>query len=456
MGLLCYSDDFSGVVGGLLTPSLLDPYYSEIARQVLNYRESHKKCPGAHTLDLVTSLKEQFPDHAPIYEEIYQSILETKDGLNAEYLLKRATSFVKHQKMKRGISRAVDLLQRGDETSVAEAERELRSSLSETTELFDPGILLQDATKSLAFLDRSYEAFPTGIERIDSVALGPGRKRLHLFVALTGQGKSWWCVNLAKNALIAGLKVAYVSLELDAEEVCKRLIQSFFSVSQWDREVYYPLFERDELGRFLSLASRTVTRPNFSDTNIRPLLEEKLEGLARRPPVYVRQFPTGSLTMRELEGYLDGLEAGCKFIPDLLIVDYPDLMSFDATDYRISVGQVYKKLRGIAIERNMAVAAVSQAHRAAKGASVLTEASVAEDFSKVQTADVVITYNQTIDEYELGLARLFVAKGRTAADKFTVLISQAYGIGQFVMDSVGMVSSYWEHIRRERDEEDAE
>ena len=55
----------------------------------------------------------------------------------------------------------------------------------------------------------------------------------------------------------------------------------------------------------------------------------------------------------------------------------------------------------------------------------------------------VITYTATPHERRRGLARLYVAAGRVEADKFTTIITQSYGSGQFVRDSYGMFPEYW-------------
>jgi hypothetical protein len=79
---------------------------------------------------------------------------------------------------------------------------------------------------------------------------------------------------------------------------------------------------------------------------------------------------------------------------------------------------------------------------------------IAEDFRKAATADTVITYNQTPTEYKMGLARLFVAKAREDMKNFQVLLSQAYPIGQFCIDSCRMVdSTYWPLVDKENDDE---
>ena len=49
-------------------------------------------------------------------------------------------------------------------------------------------------------------------------------------------------------------------------------------------------------------------------------------------------------------------------------------------------------------------------------------------------------------EKKLGLARLFVAAGRNDQDGFTVVISQQYGLGAFVIDSAILSDGYWKHL----------
>jgi len=162
----------------------------------------------------------------------------------------------------------------------------------------------------------------------------------------------------------------------------------------------------------------------------------------------IRQFPTGALTVRELKAYLDSLEMSQRIVPDLLLVDYADLMSVGTRDYRHELSTLYKDLRGLAVERNIAVATASQANRESSGKKFITGRGVAEDFSKIATADVVITYNRTEAEMRLGTARLYVDKGRNEEDKFSVLIAQNYKTGQFCLGSTRMMDRYWRALEQ--------
>ena len=127
----------------------------------------------------------------------------------------------------------------------------------------------------------------------------------------------------------------------------------------------------------------------------------------------------------------------------------PDLMKLDKDNYRLALDETLKELRGIAVARNIALAAVSQSNRSGAKSKQVGVENVAEAWSKIAHSDVVITYTQTAQEHKLGLARLYVAAGRNDEDKFVVVISQSYSTGQFVVDSSLLRGTYWENLPTE-------
>jgi len=140
-------------------------------------------------------------------------------------------------------------------------------------------------------------------------------------------------------------------------------------------------------------------------------------------------------------------------VPTVLIVDYPDLMHFNKDNYRIALGTVTEELRGIAVERRLALFAPSQGNKNTMGAKYVRSKDVAEDVRKVNTADNVLTYSQTDGEKRHGLARLHVAHARNNESGDTVLITQSYTTGQFCMDSALMQRAYWDRLKAVTGEE---
>ena len=248
--------------------------------------------------------------------------------------------------------------------------------------------------------------------------------------------------------LLQRANVLHITLEMSDDMVLQRYFQSLFSIPKRPGEVKHTLFEFDELER-LSGFTEDVIKPTMDLQNkkIRKFLKEQTsEWGVRLDKLIVKQFPTRALTIQKLRGYLDNLETIEGFIPDILLLDYAQLLYTDLGNYRLATGRNYEDLRGIAVERNLALATVHQANRLGADAKELRDTQIAEDFSITATADVVITHSRTEEEDRLGLARLYVSKARYDEDRFTVLIAQAYGIGQFVLESTMMESLYWDRL----------
>jgi hypothetical protein len=271
-----------------------------------------------------------------------------------------------------------------------------------------------------------------------------------------GFGKTWYMGQLVKANWMHGRRSLVVTLEMPALQWAQRMHQSFFAIGKRKERYRRTGFELDEKGRFVAFERKTIrSRPSFEDTDIRSRLAKKLKSIEKRPPILIREFPTGSLSVKQLEAFLDMLEHRERFIPDLLVIDYADLMTLPNLDgdLRVKHGELHKQIRGIAGSRNIAVVSAVQANREGLKVSTVTEANIAEDYSKVGTVDTLITGSQTQSEKDLGLMRLFVAKGRDDVSKFQILLSQMYPIGQFVVESTMLNNAYWQVLRGD-DEDD--
>lgn len=260
-------------------------------------------------------------------------------------------------------------------------------------------------------------------------------------------------VSLGKHGLLHKKRVLHITCEMTKEQVAQRYVQSFFSVSQFDEVVKRMMFDVDDKGRFLGMDEEEMKkRPAFADSDIREFLSGRFEGLKRRPPLRIKEMPTGTATVDDVLRYLDALESTERFIPDEILIDYPDLFKIDPKYKQAMLTTIYTELRGrLAMERNVALGVVTQSTRSGLKKKVIDEGDVADDINKFRIADIGITYNQTDEEERMGLARLFVARARTKRKHQHILISQAYAVGQFCLDSVMMNDSYWQYVDRSDD-----
>lgn len=453
--LACWDQTQAPIIRGVVDISLFGGPYRVLVARIFDYIDRFKKPPGDHLPDLLADKLESGTREATLYTEIIEQLHASKDGVNATYVMSQLETFIKRQSLR---SIAIDLakaLQRDTEASLEEAQALLAKANTQTLSVFDPGIRLSDKKRSLAFLESAASAYPTGIPELDKRGFGPTRKELWLLIADSGAGKSWGLTQLAKCALMSRARVCHISLEMSDDFCAQRYFQALFAIAKRKESFQNVKFKRDTLGRITGFDDVRITpKLSLDDPGIRRKLEGLIDKWSLRllDNIFVKQFPTGALTIAQLKAYLDNLEATQSFLPDLLIIDYPDLFKLDKNNYRLALDEVFKELRGIAVARNIAVAAVSQSHRGAAKAKQVGADNVAEAYSKIAHSDVVLTYSQTKAEQKLGLARLYVAKGRNDSAKFAIVISQQYAIGSFVLDSNIMAGNYWEQLPQDQEE----
>lgn len=444
--LLCFSDEYATLIRHAITPNLFESaVFRDIAGHAIDFIDQFKAAIKEHLADeLEDVLKGNDKRKASSYSRVLDNLFLSKEHMNEKYVFDQLNAFVRQQKLKSALVRAVEAIEDG---RVGQAEVELQKGLSEQIVAFEPGVFLSDPKQALKFLEHEHDGIRTGIHDLDSHDIMLRPQEMFMMIAPAKKGKSWLLTHLGKNACMQRKRVLHITLEMSERRCAQRYVQSFFSVSKRQAAVRTTVFKKDDRGHMLDLEFEEIERPSLGDAKIRQTLSKRIQKeFKHRLPLIIKQFPTGMLTVPALTAYLDALERFHKFIPDVLLIDYPDLMKVDASNKRIEVGEIFKDLRGIAVERNIALGTVTQGNRESSKARIVTDAHVAEDYSKIATADIVLTYNQTPEEKKAGLARLFVTNSRNDEDKFMVLISQAYAIGQFCLDSALMTSDYWTKI----------
>lgn len=407
--------------------------YQRIAERAITYIEQYARPPRAHIRDLLEDELRR-ADEGPLLGRTLAAMEELEAELQPEYVLEKLEEFVALRQLAMVISDAADAVHAG---KLEEAREHLYALNATLRPGWSVGTFLTDTDKSLSFLDRRDEDFfSSGIDLLDDRGVRPARKQLLLLIAAAKKGKSWALVEIGKRALLHRKRVLHVSLENSEELTSQRYVQALFAMtSERVATIRVPVFKKDALGHCIDMQFDSRT-PELLSSETRSKVARKLHGLKKRAPLLIKEFPTSTLTIGHLNSFLDMLERQQHFVPDIMLVDYPDLMAIDSAALRVDTGRLFRELRGIAVARNIAIAAVTQGNRSSADARVVSHTHVAEDWSKIGTADTILTYSQTASEHDLGLARIFVAAARGVRDKYIVMISQNYDTGQFCIDSV--------------------
>lgn len=453
LSLLCFDDLNCKLVRAAVSPQLFESsVFREVAKHAIDFIDQYGEAIKDHLPDhLEDILKGDDARKAKTYERLLENLYASKDSVNGEYVISQLHKFVRLQNFKSALVQAVERVEDGD---IDGAEVVMQKGMVNQAVVFEPGLSLSSPKDIQALMeDSEEEGFPLGIDELDRLGIMPRRKELLFFLAPRGKGKSWFITHAVKHALLARWSVVIITLEMSEKSYGVRMIQSFFSISRSKAEVTVSRLSRDRDGNLEDILQERIERMTLSD----PDIKSKVIGRAgrefnRRPKFRIKQFPMRSLTIQGLEAYLDGLERFENFTPDLVCIDYPALMAIDAKNLRLEYGHIVESIRGLATKRNMATIVVGQGNRESETAATVTGDMAAEDISLLATADVFLTYSQTASEYVLGLARLFVEKSRTTEAKMSVLLTQAYAIGQFCLDSIRIKSAYWTMMQGKGDD----
>lgn len=450
--LLATSDESGKIIASTVAPETFEGDYRIVAERCIEYWRKYQKAPGDHLDDLMyDELNDKGHPRATAFKRIVTACYELAGTVNEKYILDSVRHFKRMQAMKRVIMESADKLNAGQEMAISEIEALWTDLLNARQIDFQPGMRLADWQRFQEFHEKRQGEFTTGIRELDERYITPARGTTLLFLGPPGRGKTWFCISCGVRALLQRKKVLHISLEMGEEETAGRYYQSMFGVTKREVAVWTTRFEVGEHHRFAGFHRERINVPFTLESS-----EATVELQARvRDPRFgmmmdnliIKSFPSGSLKIEELEAYMDNLETTEGFIPDLLILDYIGITDIDERNPRISLGRNFVRFRGACQRRNIAGVTAQQTRRRTAGGQQTRTDDVAEDWSMLGTTDMALLYAATDAEFERGLGRITVGKARGEEDRFMVLISQAYKMGQFCLDSIYMPRRYLDKLK---------
>jgi KaiC/GvpD/RAD55 family RecA-like ATPase len=302
--------------------------------------------------------------------------------------LKEIESFSKNKALANAVYDAVELIDKGNYGEVEKRVREailisLQSDLG--TNYFD-----DPRARLLAIKDGNGQV-STGWKAVDEKLYGGiNRGEITIWVAGSGVGKSLFLQNQALNLVKQGLNVVYISLEL-SEGLTSMRMDSMLT----------------EFG------TRDIFR-NLDAVEIKVKQSQRKSG-----DLYVKQIPQGS-TCNDIKVYLKNYEIERQRRPDVLIVDYLDLVfpnnkKINPSDLFIKDKFVTEEMRGIGVEYKMIVLTASQLNRSAIQEQEHDHSMIAGGISKIQTADNVISIFASTAMKERGQYQVQFLKTRSSS-----------------------------------------
>ena len=302
--------------------------------------------------------------------------------------------FCKNQEIKRAIMDSVGLLKMG---SYDEIKSKIDSAMKAGA---DTDIGHEYKKEVVArYNEAARHTVTTGWDVIDDLmdgGLAPGE--LGVVMAPAGIGKSWMLINIGANAIKQNKTVIHYTLELNENYVGQR----------YDSVI-------------TGIAAQNLK--NYTDD-----IEDKLKDISGE--LIIKYYPTKSTGVMGIKAHIEKtIMLGQT--PDLIIVDYADLLKVSSKDKHEALEELYEDLRGMAGEYGVPVWTATQANRSALEDDIIEADKIASSYGKVMVSDFLMSLSRKVEDKLSGTGRGHVIKNRFGPDGITLPSKINTNNGQF-------------------------
>ncbi|MFW9871900.1 MAG: hypothetical protein ACFFG0_02280 [Candidatus Thorarchaeota archaeon] len=410
-----------------------------LAGWCIEYYLKYGKAPGKDITSLIESKKTSLIDQATIsmIETFLQNANERykEFGFNVEYNIDRAIEFFR----KSNLNKLIEKIRGCTLSNDLEKADHLIANYRKVEKQYNTGIdVWSDISANIMALRSEEEQ-----NRILSFGGGLGklirpfrRKDFIAFVGPGKRGKSFWLIELAIMASLNGLNVIFISLEMTEAEILLRIQQRVMGMLEPDErgndiEIFeIPYFDqRDEV----YTRKEKIKRLNPEDVANKFKAMESFVGSKFK----VFYYPAESIKASDIKILIDNERDYNGFVPDVLLVDYPDILAPEyVTETRHQIDKTWKILRSISQEYNLLEGVVSHTKTATFNRDIRQD-DLSEDYRKLNHVTWAGAINQSEDDKDMGIMRLSII-----ADRFKrfntnreAIITQCLDIGAVHLDS---------------------
>ena len=431
---LIVSDEFCKEISPIIDIKDLQVDYSRvIVSWIKPYFEEFGKAPKTDILKLYRSHISEISN-----ESLQNNILTFIEKLDEKYNSKRNDAYAIQEAIKYLKSRNLQNLSQDIEAYITSGDidkaeslitryRKVEKESGESVDLLnDADIVRESFTEEqdkLFSFNGAYGRLVGDIHREDFVA----------FLASMKVGKTFTLIDCGIEALKNGLNVVMFSLEMSRTNMIKRVWKSLSGQVTEDVEITVPEFVQE--GEKYRVEEKTVHKKASSILEVEKK-QKSLKRLFRGGNLKIFAEPAYSMTVEKLETKLDDLNHN-SFIPDVIIIDYADIMlpSNSRLDYRNQLDDIWKRLRAMAQKRKCAVFTASQASRGAINKEATAD-MISEDIRKLAhvTSMVSISKDEYCKNHSLAMfSQLAVREGEPITER--VIATQCLSLGRPVLDS---------------------
>lgn len=447
LGLLISDKNFLIQSIGLVNPEYFtNQVHQDLFRIVYNYFKEYNDIPNdiIFNQELDDILKTRDDKYKIIYGGELEAIKEYYiPGIDArEYLLDKITNFAKIQKLKISFRECLNKLKQNPDNDKTWSY--IYDSLNKAMNVdrnFDEGLDYFDSPelryeRKLQQI-KTGEIFTSGFKGIDEAltSFGLARGEMGAFVGLSGVGKSLALVTAAVCNINKNKKVLYLSLEIEQDKVAERFDAQFLYNQNVDIPINKLIDNKD-----------TVVKS----------LKEYVSEHADPKLLLIKQFPAGEMDMNMFRAYYAQILLN-GFKPDVVIIDYVgEMQDYPNMPTWESRQRIVRDLRGFAITEQVMMLTALQPSKAAREVQKISEIDddcLADAYGQIRPLDACWSINQTQDEKDARVGRIFVIKHRSGRGRFRFYIEynkNTLALSEITMETYSERLNSVRHEKKER------
>ena len=453
-------------IAPVFSADLLEVSFAQtVADWCTGYLEQYGEAPGQHIEDLYHSWARKTPDEdmKKLLGDFLASLSrewERAETLNVQYALDKAREYLAGQKLKHLREDIGAALTDGEVSEAEHMIEQFKGVSNPRTVGVNP---FTDAAAIQGAFERRQNllfTFPGALGQ--QVNEFMSRESLVGIMGREKIGKTWWLTEMVLRAVQFRRNVAYFQCgDMTLDQILIRIHVRLAGKSNRQRYTgTFPVphldcaYQQDGSCRSENRACQRYLDMNIEDPLARsyksprgykPCVHCEDEPTRFKPAVWYRDetveevltheealtigerwdrrmrgnelklsvHPTKTLTVQEMDNILDGWEAREGFTPDVIVVDYADIMTADRKlDPRHQENAKWEGLRRISQERHALVIAATQADAESYNARTLQLKHFTEDKRKYSHVTGLLTLNQVPEEKRLGLMRVGILLAR--------------------------------------------
>lgn len=376
---------------------LKDEYFSdklerELFKQIKSHVAKYNDIPNKSILLIDTQNNMEFNDiEAQEAAVLINEIVSYSEPNEFEWLKKTTEEFCISKAIYSGVMKTIGIYDGTDTSTNPNSIPEIFKDAVSIS--FDSHIGMDwsdDAEERWNFYTQPESKIKFDLDILNQITNGGIQKRtLNSISSGVNSGKTALLCHLAASYLQQGLNVLYVSLEVRAEEIGKRIDANLLDV---------PINKISDLSKndFLNKVNE---------------IKCKTHGKLK-----IKEFAPSSISSLHIKNLLNDLKLKQGFVPDIILVDYLALLLSDRlsqnTNSHFYLKAVSEELRAIGVEYDMAIWTANQLTREGQRNSDADLTDVGESIGISNTCDFMLLLYRTEELDQIGEVMMKQLKNR--------------------------------------------